>query len=121
MGWSVANNVHETGTIIGIYWDNPEVTPADKCRIDACISINDEIALKNTISTQVIAGGSYGVCSFEIVDENFKQAWEEAFNWLIASGYECADKPCYELYHNNGLDDPNGIWKIDICIPLKDK
>ena len=29
--------------------------------------------------------------------------------------------PCYELYHNNGEEDPEGKWIFDICIPLKRK
>jgi DNA gyrase inhibitor GyrI len=48
-----------------------------------------------------------------------EQAWDDAFTWLVNSGYECGDKPCYELYHDNATDHPEGKWIFDICIPLK--
>jgi AraC family transcriptional regulator len=68
---------------------------------------------------QTIDGGPYGVCHFEIGSDGFKQAWEEAFTWLVNCGYECADKPSYERYHNDAADHPEGNWVVDICIPLK--
>ena len=70
------------------------------------------------ISLQTIKGGSYGVCHFEIQSDSFQQAWDDAFTWLVNSGYECGDKPCYELYHDNAADHPEGKWIFDICIPL---
>ncbi len=49
---------------------------------------------------------------------DFGKAWEEAFKWLVNSGHECADRPCYEMY----LDDCCGpTCRFDICIPLKTK
>ena len=45
-------------------------------------------------------------------------AWEEAFRHVLDQGLECADRPCYELYH----DDCRGpVCRFDICIPLKAK
>ena len=54
---------------------------------------------------------------FEITDDSFQQAWEDAFAWLIEGGYECDEKPCFELYHNDGSEHPEGKWIFDICIP----
>ena len=45
----------------------------------------------------------------------FGAAWEEAFRGLLDKGLECADRPCYEMYH----DDCRGkTCRFDICIPL---
>ena len=33
--------------------------------------------------------------------------------------YEAKDKPCYEFYHNDASEHPEGEWIVDICIPLK--
>ena len=38
---------------------------------------------------------------------------------VVDSGHECDDKPCYERYHNDASNDPDGRWIFDICIPLK--
>ena len=97
----------------------PEVTPPEKCRVDACISVPEGITPKGRVSTQTIRGGLHAVCHFEIEGDNFQKAWEEAFAWLVGSGHECDDSPCYELYHTNAQDHPQGKWIFDVCIPLK--
>ena len=119
MSWAGPKGHLSACQVFGVYWDNPEVTPPEKCRFDACISIPDGAATDGPVGLQAIAGGPYAVCHFEIQVNDFTQAWEEAFAWLIDSGSEAAEKPCYELYHNNGAEHPEGKWIFDICIPLK--
>ncbi|CAG36706.1 AraC family transcriptional regulator [Desulfotalea psychrophila] len=117
--WAEPKGYLRLGTILGLYWDNPETTPPEKCRTDACITVPDGTLAEGTIGVQLISGGQYAVCHFEITAEGFQQAWKDAFSWFIGKGYECAAKPCYELFHNNGEEDPDGRWIFDICIPLK--
>jgi AraC family transcriptional regulator len=121
MQWAAPRGLLDQGTMLGLYWDNPEVTPAEKCRTDACISVPEETLPEGSVGIQKIEGGPYAVCRFEITADGFAGAWEEAFGWLIKNGYECEDRPCYELYHNNGDEHPEGKWIVDICIPLKEK
>ncbi|GGI71858.1 AraC family transcriptional regulator [Shewanella gelidii] len=117
--WAAPRGHLATGKIVSVYWDNPEVTPAEKCRVDACVSVPNGTAVEGKVALQTITGGLYGVCHFEVPCDGFQQAWDDAFGWLVTSGYECADKPCYELYHNNAEEHPEGKWIFDICIPLK--
>ena len=70
------------------------------------------------IALQDVAGGPYLVCEFNVPITGFGPAWEEAFRYVLDHGLECADQPCYELYH----DDCTGpTCRFDICIPLKKK
>lgn len=117
--WAAPKGFTNSGTMLGVYWDNPEVTPAEKCRVDACVSVPTGIAADGPVALQKIEGGLYAVCHFEIHSDSFQQAWEDAFTWLVNSGHECDDKPCYELYHSSAPEDPDGKWVFDICIPLK--
>lgn len=117
--WAGPRGHLASGVMLGVCWDNPEVTAASRCRLDACISVPPHTDPHGPVSFQTIAGGPYAVCQFEISTDGFKQAWEEAFTWLVNSGYECADSPCFERYHNNADDHPEGKWQVDICIPLK--
>jgi AraC family transcriptional regulator len=119
MQWAGPNGHIGSGPMLGMYWDNPDVTPPDKCRTDACLVVPAGTVPTGQVGLQTIAGGQYAVCHFDIKDGEFQKAWEEAFAWLVQSGRECDDKPCFELYHNNGFDDPEGRWRFDICIPLK--
>lgn len=117
--WAVPRNYTGPGKMFAIYWDNPEVTPPEKCRFDTCIMVPDRTVPVGQIHLQTISGGPYAVCHFEITPDNMRQAWEDAFAWLCDSGYECNDTPCYELYHNHAAEHPEGKWVFDICIPLK--
>lgn len=121
MQWAGPRGFLASGVMLGVYWDNPEVTPPEKCRTDACISVPAGTVTEGQIGLQTISGGPYAVCRFEVQADKFPQAWEESFAWLVNSGHECADMPCYELYHNNGEEHPEGKWIFDICIPLKRK
>lgn len=119
MRWAGPKGFLNSGTMLGLYWDNPEVTPPEKCRVDACISVPEDTRPEGQVGIQDVKGGPYAVCHFEIDEHGFQQAWDDAFKWLINTGYECADQPCYELYHNNAEEHPERKWIIDICIPLK--
>ena len=121
MQWAGPRGYIGSGPMLGVYWDNPDVTPPEKCRVDACITVPQGTSSEGQIGIQTISGGSYAVCHFEIGPDSFQQCWEDAFAWLVNSGYECHDKPCYELYHNNAADHPEGKWIFDICIPLRRK
>jgi AraC family transcriptional regulator len=117
--WARPRGYLESGVMIGVAWDNPEVTSPEKCRTDACVSVPAGIDTSGQVALQKLRGGLYGVCHFEIQSNDFKQAWDDAFAWLVASGYECGDAPCYELFHRRGADHPEGKWIVDICIPLR--
>jgi AraC family transcriptional regulator len=117
--WAGPKGYLASGVMLAVYWDNPDVTSPEKCRVDACVSVPQGTVPERQIALQTIKGGSYGVCHFEIQSDSFQQAWDDAFTWLVNSGYECGDKPCYELYHKSAADHPEGKWIFDICIPLK--
>lgn len=121
MQWAGPRGHLASGVMLGVYWDNPEVTPPEKCRVDACICVPNGTTTEGPIGTQIISSGPYAVCHFEIKADHFQQSWEDAFAWIVSSGYECDDRPCYELYHNNAEEHPEGKWIFDICIPLKCK
>lgn len=119
MQWAGPNGYVGPGVVFGVYWDNPEITPAEKCRTDACVAVPPGTEPPGQVGIQVLQGGPYAVCGFEIGADGFPRAWEEAFAWLVKSGHECADLPCYERYHNDAAEHPEGKWIVDICIPLK--
>ena len=119
MKWAIPRNYVGPKKVLGIYWDNPEVTPVDKCRFDACIIVPDGFTVDDNLQTQKLWGGTYAVCNFELKPEEMSKAYEKSFAWVCESGYEFKDKPCFELYHNNAAEHPEGKWIFDICIPLK--
>ena len=120
MSWAGPRGFTESGSVLGITWDNPEITAPEKCRYDACISVPDGTATQDEIGIQTIPEGNYATYHCEVYNNDFAKAWNEFFrDWLPGSGYQPDDKPCYELYHNNASTDPDGKWIVDICVPVK--
>ena len=118
MRWAGPRGLLGKGPVLGVYWDNPEVTAPENCRVDACVVVPAGTKVEAPIALQDVAGGPYAVCEFNVPVTGFQTAWEEAFRWLVDRGLDCADRPCYELYH----DDCTGkTCRFDICIPLKKK
>jgi AraC family transcriptional regulator len=116
MRWAGPRGMLGRSPVLGVYWDNPEVTAPDQCRTDACLVVPAGAPVEAPVALQDIPGGPHAVCEFNLPATDFSAAWDEAFQWLVRSGRECADRPCYELYH----DDCTGkTCRFDICIPLK--
>ena len=118
MRWAGPRGLIGGSPMMGLYWDNPEVTAPENCRVDACVVVPAGTKVDAPVALQDIAGGPYLVCEFDIPITGFKGAWDEACRYLMDQGFDCADQPVYELYH----DDCRGkTCRFDICIPLKKK
>jgi AraC family transcriptional regulator len=46
---------------IGICYDDPEVTPPEKVRYDACITVDNDFEAENDVGVQTIGGGEYAI------------------------------------------------------------
>jgi AraC family transcriptional regulator len=106
--------------VLGIPYDNPEITPAGKCRYDACISVPEGVEAEGEIGVLELKGGKYAVCRFEGNEREIAWTYNALYgNWLPESGYQPDDKPSYEIYYGN----PHGYIDVsfvsDICIPVK--
>ena len=118
MRWAGPRGLIGRGPMLGMYWDNPEVTAPEQCRTDACLPVPPGTPVEAPIALQDVPGGPHLVCEFDVPLAGFGAAWEDAFRCLLERGLECAERPCYELY----LDDCRGkTCRFDICIPLKKK
>jgi AraC family transcriptional regulator len=84
---------------IGIGYDDPDYTPLDKCRYDACMTINKTDFINTGLNTKNIKGGKYASFEFSGKKESFFNAWDIVFNdWLLVSDYIPDDKPHLEVY-----------------------
>jgi len=85
-----------------VYHDDPEVTPEDKLRVDACITVPKDAPVDGEIGKMTVPGGKFAVAHFEISGDEYGEAWNALMGgWLPESGYQPDDRLCYELYLNN--------------------
>lgn len=112
---------------LGISWDNPELTPPERCRYDACVVLPedfqaDEQALaRHGIGMQGLDPGQYACYRRPTRMNEYFQAWSELLGvWLPQSGYECLGAG-FEYYHPplSCDDNPDSAVDVSFCIPVR--
>ncbi len=105
--------------MLGISFDDPWITPQDKCRYYACITVPKGVIFDHTVGLMDIEGGKYAVGRLVGQPREIQLAFRFFYgDWLLDSGYQPADLPCYELYYATPGADPAGNYVVDICIPV---
>lgn len=105
---------------IGISHDNPNITPEEKIRYDACITYTGNVKPEGEIGIQTIAGGKYAVFLHEGPYSNFNRTYDYIMrDWYPSSGEKFRDLPCFEVYLNRDprRTKPENL-KTEIYVPI---
>ena len=107
---------------IGICYDDPDVTPPEKVRYDACITVDESFVPEDEIAVQAIGGGEYAVTTHFGSYDKLGQTYSRLFSdWLMKSDREIRQEPCMEFYLNDPESTEPDDLLTDICLPLKPK
>lgn len=119
--WAVAHSVYRDDTLrIGISLDDPLITPADKCRYLAAITVPDSIQKDKTVGTMDVPEMTCAIFRVSCLADQIQTKYQSIYrDWLPDSGMQPADFPCYEVYLNSPEPLNNGLFEMDIYIPLK--
>ena len=119
-GRAVLRLVEVVTLTLGIAWDNPDITPENKLRYDACFSVSRPVEPEGDVGVQVIRGGKRAVYACEILDGDYYTPWWALVrDWLPFSGYQLDDAPPYQIIHIDSENADSGKHKVDICFPIK--
>ncbi|MBD3409290.1 MAG: helix-turn-helix domain-containing protein [Ignavibacteriales bacterium] len=114
--------INPNANFIGVGLDDPSVTPVEKCRYYAGLTVPENVEGKDDVGVHVIPGGPCAVLRFR----GDKAALQEAFRkiygeWLPESGFEPAEHPAYELYLSEPEGDPaNPTFECELRLPVKE-
>jgi len=107
--------------VLGMSLDDPGITPKDKCRYYACVTVTEKAKPEGEVGIMNIRPGRYAVGHFEGGAGIFKRAYDYMYGeWLPNSGYQPDDAPAFESY----IGEPDGLSKkkkfvFDLYVPLK--
>jgi AraC family transcriptional regulator len=105
--------------MLGICYDDPEVTPPEKMRYDAAITVSEGTQGEGEVGVQEIGPGEYAVVRhigpYQKLGETYARLCGE---WLPQSGRELADSPPLEFYRNSPFATPPEQLITDIWMPL---
>lgn len=121
--WAANRDLVNDKTVgIGIPLDNPDITPAEKCRYYTCVTIREDISLRpeGPVSVMDIPAGKYAVYHFEGRERDIRGAYNELYgSWLPDSGFVPEDRPAIEMHAAASSPGPLKKFKYDICLPIK--
>jgi len=104
----------------GINWDDPEITPKEKVRYDACISIQNNINTETNFSSKTISGGKYLCFLYKGDYQNLGLVYNHIFrDWIIKKDYDLREEPIFEQYINNKEITATEDLLTEIFIPIK--
>ncbi len=120
-GWAGRHGLFGPDTVIlGLSHDDPEVTPAEKIRYDACITVGDNVEAEGDVGIQEIGGVECAVTTHKGPYEKLADSYARfCGEWLAQSGREMVVGPSIEIYRNNPEDTPPEELLTEIYLPLK--
>jgi len=123
--WAGARNLFRPETlVIGIAHDDPAITPNDRCRYDACVTIPAEVTQgSGEVFIQDLPAGRYACVLIDIPSsqtEKIGQAVDWLYGeWLPDSGFTGDDHPPLEIYHEVEGKQPGEWIRMEFCLPVR--
>lgn len=104
----------------GLCHDDPKITPPDKIRMDACITVADSFEPEGEVGVMDILGGEFAVTLHKGPYEGLAETYETLLGMALPqSGREYGEGPSVERYLNSPTDTPPEELRTEIHIPLK--
>ena len=109
------------GPHVGIFYDDPNVVPADQLRSHAGLLIADDVTIVDPrVEVVTLRSGLYAIATYVGPYDGLPQAWNELYvNWFPTSGYELGDGVSFEIYLDDCTVVPPEQVRTEICISLK--
>ncbi|MDH5180398.1 MAG: AraC family transcriptional regulator [Gammaproteobacteria bacterium] len=109
-----------TADPVYLIWDNPEITPPEKCRADACITLAGDSKDVAPYTTQTIAAGKYAWLRTMVrAEHEFSAAWDQLFQQILEQGYQPEDRPVFKILHRESSDPQQGVFDVSFCAAVK--
>ncbi len=122
--WTQHNELY-TGNnlLIGIGHDDPNITPIDKVRFDACIEVDHPIAPEGDIGYQTIPSGYFAVTTYiGPYGRILEQAYGEIVKNIFANQgkrYRLIGIPAIEIYRTTKINPTYSLNHTDIYLPVE--
>jgi len=118
---TIKNWINPETRFIGIPYDNPGITPNEKCRYRACITVDETMVISHgDVKTAEIEEGMYTIFHFKGGRSDINKVYSFIYGeWLIQSGYIPDDKPTIEFYPPEMyLTCSNDVPEYTIALPV---
>jgi AraC family transcriptional regulator len=116
--WKLSNNITEYEEI-GLYHDNPSITPHDACQYIACIKTDQEGLENGRLPSFVISGGTYAKFDHKGVYGDILKLIQWVYHeWLPNSDFETTTKPSFAVHRKNHFLSEDGEFDISFYVSI---
>lgn len=108
--------------VLAIYHDNPEFGEASQFRTSLCLTVPEDIQVQEDgiLGRMKLEGGLYAVGHFQILKEQYSDAWNYMYQeWIAGSGYIPRDYSPFEVYRKVPSANESQIHEVDIYVPIE--
>lgn len=122
-GWAAPLGLlSERTTFVGISHDDPDVTPPELIRYDACIDIPPEITPPEDMTVRILGGVTF----LTAIHKGSYRFLHDSYRWLCGkhipeNGYEYLPMQSHEHYLNTPDSVPEEELLVKICIPVRER
>ena len=107
-------------TFLGLCYDDPQVTPEDKIRYDACITLNQDLTADGNIGIKELPEGEYATTIHKGPYDKLHQTYIELCGqWAPKAGRELSHEPSVEIYLNDPERTPPEELLVEIQYQVK--
>jgi AraC family transcriptional regulator len=118
--WALNNALHAY-TQIGLYHDNPSITPLASCQYIACIVNNEPTqVVDDRLPSFIISGGTYAKFDLSGVYGDVLKFIRWVYHvWLPSSGFETTTKPSYAIHRKNHFLSADGEFDLSFYVSVR--
>lgn len=107
--------------ILGGSYDDPDVTPPDKIRYDACLTVEGDVSAEGDVGIRMVGGGRYAKATHIGPYEKLGECYQGLIGgWIPRNGHRAGSEPCLEFYRNDLRDTPPEQLRTDVYVPLEE-
>lgn len=107
--------------MFGIAQDNPNLTPPERTRYDACVQVDADFRPEGEVGVQTIPGGRYACLPFTGKAVEIRAAWIRFVTFMLLDAVLTPElTPAIEMYGTDFAMDPEtGVFSCLLCMPLR--
>jgi AraC family transcriptional regulator len=125
MKWGWKKMMFRPAETFGLSYDDPDVTPAEQLRYEACMVVKPGTKVKAPVELKDIPGGTYAVVMHEGAYEGFAETYAKLIG-RICSGpingrqWQLGDPPALEKYLNDPRKTKPEDLRTEVWLPVKE-
>ncbi|GAB7079236.1 AraC family transcriptional regulator [Megalodesulfovibrio paquesii] len=120
MAWAMPAGLALPETLyLGVSYDNPETTPAEQLRYDACVTVPEGTAVAPPVVLQTLAGGRFATGVHQGPYDKLPEAYGALMAGAVAQGLTFRMAPCMEQCLNDPRTTPPDQLRTALFMPVE--